>query len=164
MIPRSVDIKIIFLVAGETLPEVSLIDSVSCPSWDPGSLSSGAGVISYIHEKIITAGKPRMTRATRSRNIHSGIRSAGIINWAACKKTYAVARYMVALLKTLRFFKSSTILLKFGNYNTLHFRTGIIYKYPPKRMLDYLYYKRRWRDGYWGYNMIFSSKCSLRQS
>ena len=50
MIPRSVEIKIIFLVAGETLPEVSLIDSVSDPSLDTVSLSLGAGVISYIHE------------------------------------------------------------------------------------------------------------------
>ena len=92
MIPRSVEIKIIFLVDGDTFTEGSLIDSVSCPSWDPGSLSSGAGVISYIHEKINTAGKPKMATTTRSRNVHDGIRSAGIINWAACKNTNAVAR------------------------------------------------------------------------
>ena len=62
---------------------------------------------SYIHENIKTAGKPKIATTTRSLKVHSGIRSAGIIIVAACNSTNAVARYMAALLKTLRFFNSA---------------------------------------------------------
>ena len=61
---------------------------------------------SYIHEKMMTMGKPSMANTTKSLIVHSGIKSAGMIIWAACKITNAVARYMAALLKTLRFFNS----------------------------------------------------------
>ena len=120
MIPRSVEIKIIFLVDGDTFTELSLIDSVSCLSWDPGSLSSGAGVISYIHEKNITAGKPRMTSITTNDSVQGGKCKAGNTMFITCSNANAKAAYIAMLLKTFRFFKSFIILSIFGNYDTLY--------------------------------------------
>ena len=51
-----------------------------------------SSLISYIHEIIITTGKPRMARTTRKLMVHAGIFNAGIIIWAAWRSTKAVAR------------------------------------------------------------------------